>query len=915
MSTGKTFTNFVFKRLLAAEDFSTRFLYFLLDSFREVVVRVFDADGIFDAKITFAGSASNTVTFAQGAPGDFRGTDGLGNILGLGESGSEDESIGQIKVVVFENTNAVDYHFSLEYATRPKGIQINPRNGRPEYTEIVQSIGKSAAPNSIVDNGSNLTLVIDSVCETSHSHAGRKAIIYLNTPDKNAITETIAIEECTVTWNGVNNRITTAALLGQNSPSTTPGDYTVMLLGPSVRKVNTVAVSGHIYLGNITGNGGVPGAGDNSSQNLIDSSLSTLLLYPGGSNWADGTSNPATTIIDQLDKIVADLTSTSGGRGLAKLTAAARSNWHDGTTNPTTIASTALNKIITDLVNNSGSDRIGSAQLTNAWLDTDIIAAGSIKDQLEEVVGDLTSTSGDRGAGKITNPARASWADGTANAAASVSAAIAKIVTDLTSTTGDRGLGKITAPARSNWYDGTTNVAANADDALDKIITDLTTTLGNRGADKISAEINVNWHDGHSFASGSIHDLLAAIVTDLSADGFGSDRIDSEEIGNNIVAGFTSDVFVVSAGSIKDQLQEIINELTSPTAVAFYAARNYNVIETVLGSSFTIRSFFPNNSSGSIGWENAWYAVGDDGAGTVSNIRYAQKHLGDTWTTGPAWNGTFVDIVDVVAMGGSQDRVIAMGHDSTGVLLNYTDDDMGGVFSSSSPSGRSDLTGKALHLWSARTYLGSNQNVAGTGDVILYTDDISGGWAVPTTIPSTCRGIYAFAHSTANDYVVAGGIDSSGKIMFLRSAVGSPETWTDVTPASPQTGRVYDLVYDWKRSVYWALATNGEIYRSDSVGQNWVKKANGLNGTFGYMAIDSHGILVFSDSTLSQLFGVTRDVVNYDEISIGEETHWSNGYKKVRNYRGKFICASGNDLLVSGTFVFGESSLRYIGSE
>jgi hypothetical protein len=134
------------------------------------------------------------------------------------------------------------------------------------------------------------------------------------TPASEAITVAIAIESLTVTWDGSNNKITAADILGQTTVSTTASDYMVVLLGPTVSKTDTSSTSGHAYLGYSTGTGlgTVLGAGDNTDQNLINRSISSSLVYPAGPNWADGTTNPETTIVDQLDKIITDLSTTDG---------------------------------------------------------------------------------------------------------------------------------------------------------------------------------------------------------------------------------------------------------------------------------------------------------------------------------------------------------------------------------------------------------------------------------------------------------------------------------------------------------------------------------------------------------------------------------------------------------------------------
>ncbi len=403
MSTGAESTNFVFKRLLASQDFKERLLEFLTNNQRDLAKRVFADDAIFDDRITMAGSGAGQLTLSQISPGEFKGTDGLGDMFDLGLSGNEDATVGQIKTFLFENANTISYFISLQKTTIPRGIQINPRTGFPEYAKNLDAVGVRAAPDSVVDNGGSLTLVINSVCEANHDHAGRTAMVFLKSPDKGGISEAIAIELVTVSFTGVDNRITTSGVLGQSAPSITANDYDVVLLGPTVRKFDTSIVSGHAFIASIVGNGGTPGAGDNTNQGLIDQSLTSLTGFPGTGPWNDGTTNPATTIIAQIAKIVLDLTSNVGARGLGKLTAPPRSDWDDGTANPGTRADLALDKIITDLGSPSGKRGAGKITTPQAvpWNDGFLENSGNLADQIDAIISSLGSQASPGGTDKI----------------------------------------------------------------------------------------------------------------------------------------------------------------------------------------------------------------------------------------------------------------------------------------------------------------------------------------------------------------------------------------------------------------------------------------------------------------------------------------------------------------------------------
>lgn len=128
----------------------------------------------------------------------------------------------------------------------------------------------------------------------------------------------------------------------------------------------------------------------------LDKIITDLILETGGggadklgcgarSNWLDTTTNPVGSIFDALEKIITDLNATTGS---AKIGCAARSGWHDGTTNPTSSNYDALEKVITDLVNAAGSDRVGSAAITDSPYS---LSTGSIKDQFVELLDHINS--------------------------------------------------------------------------------------------------------------------------------------------------------------------------------------------------------------------------------------------------------------------------------------------------------------------------------------------------------------------------------------------------------------------------------------------------------------------------------------------------------------------------------------------
>lgn len=99
----------------------------------------------------------------------------------------------------------------------------------------------------------------------------------------------------------------------------------------------------------------------------------TAISYAGGPNWADATTNPATTVEGQLDKIVTDL---GGAGGASKVKYDGGPTWADATTNPATTVEGQLDKVVTDLAATTGSAKIGGVATGSD------IAAGTVAAQI-----------------------------------------------------------------------------------------------------------------------------------------------------------------------------------------------------------------------------------------------------------------------------------------------------------------------------------------------------------------------------------------------------------------------------------------------------------------------------------------------------------------------------------------------------
>lgn len=245
MPTGDKKTNFQQKRFLPQQRIEDTFFDYLETQIREVTSRVWASQrGVFGTANLTGGTDKFSVTTL---PISF--LDGDGNVLVLDGTDGTD--------IAVENANTVDYEVGLRHVEVPDGVVRNPRNDAIFYDTWEDGIGEKDFPDSVAEAAGTLEIVVDSVFETGVSHAGRLATVYLLVPVSDV--ESVAIERnLVVSWDGSNNKVTTAALLGQTggSASTAVTDYQVVAQGVTVRR-NTVLSTLHPYafVGTVTGVG------------------------------------------------------------------------------------------------------------------------------------------------------------------------------------------------------------------------------------------------------------------------------------------------------------------------------------------------------------------------------------------------------------------------------------------------------------------------------------------------------------------------------------------------------------------------------------------------------------------------------------------------------------------------------------
>lgn len=259
MSTLDKKVSIYLKKFLTQQQMSENFLDYLLKQSRDNFKTIYPFQGFFSGGVI---SPAGNDQFQVSTP--LVATDGQGHVLKLDPL---------LAVVPFQNALGILYHVGLRFIEIPRETEINVRTGEIEYTFIEEALGELAEPNSVVDNGATITLVVDSVTEAAVSNAGRKVLVWL----KRAKNRQDAFAELTVVWDGSNNKVTVPNLMGQVAGfvSVDPADYQVALLGPTVKRNTDLSADPEVaYLGTVAGTG----AGNPITNAEIDQSAQTILF-------------------------------------------------------------------------------------------------------------------------------------------------------------------------------------------------------------------------------------------------------------------------------------------------------------------------------------------------------------------------------------------------------------------------------------------------------------------------------------------------------------------------------------------------------------------------------------------------------------------------------------------------------------
>jgi hypothetical protein len=513
MPTGADFALVTDKKLLGVRDFDLWLLKYLRDYIGQGVKRLF-IQGSFQERMPLSSSSPNFIDVElKPTYNDGFAHDGSGHILDLGV---DDE----LREVAFANVSGQTYEVGASYVEYPVGIRTNPRTGRFEYDRMREGIGVQASPDSMTVDPSTLTFVVDALFEqgvTVGDHTNRAVRVFRLAPGDAASDESIAIETCTVFYDG-QNKITTSGQLGQTAPSNDEDVYVVQLIGVTVLMNTATNAPSQLpqsvfFIGTVEGNGGTPDTFDITGQQVIEAQSADMITVDPLPDWFDSDNNPGGTLQDVLEKIITDLATVQTGdlstAGSQKIASLALDDWFDGTTNPEDSVQAQLSKIVSDL--------------GGVFNDGDIV-----------------------GAQKISAGALANWADGTTNDFGSVQTVLAGIVAALVSVTGQRGAGKITAPALPDWADGTTNPAARVDEALAKVVTDLTSLVDAGGTAKI-AGIEITG-EPYTMGAGPLLIQLAGLLTGLNETAVYNERRTEFEALRNVNLVYTD----AGGGSFRD---------------------------------------------------------------------------------------------------------------------------------------------------------------------------------------------------------------------------------------------------------------------------------------------------------------------------------------------------------------------------
>lgn len=253
--------NMFTRRVLGSIGLGTRLLDYLEDGIQRHTKAMTTGEtpsddvGAWFAAVTVGdGTGTHNLDF-----GNMYGVDGRGNMI------SEQAGTTYLDEVPFEDTAATTYYMAATTGFIPKAVLVNQSSGEPEYDYTELELAHVAAPSAVVNGGAFLTITLGNhQLSGSDDFSGRTAMVWLVDPaSPDAAT---AIETVVITGG---NQVVTSGVLGQTSPSTTPSNYRVAILGPTITRSNTVqSLAGFAYIGTVVG-GGAPRTYVTSGQTIL----------------------------------------------------------------------------------------------------------------------------------------------------------------------------------------------------------------------------------------------------------------------------------------------------------------------------------------------------------------------------------------------------------------------------------------------------------------------------------------------------------------------------------------------------------------------------------------------------------------------------------------------------------------------
>ena len=184
----------------------------------------------------------------------------LGPIAGAGALWWELLSGGEgFADVWFEDDPLKTYYVGLRRGTFPVRARqlseptVSGYTAPFDYDVWQEAIGTSGVPDAVdVGTPGQITFQIDTLTGSTWTGVGntRKVIIWKNVPETGS-SEAIAVVDCAPDAGPTGIFATVPHEFGQTAPSATAGDYTVLVLGPTITEVNISADQEYVFLGTV----------------------------------------------------------------------------------------------------------------------------------------------------------------------------------------------------------------------------------------------------------------------------------------------------------------------------------------------------------------------------------------------------------------------------------------------------------------------------------------------------------------------------------------------------------------------------------------------------------------------------------------------------------------------------------------